>query len=99
MARKCRWCGRYHDESGKAGYCSESCKKKGEASESSKYSNKSQGQAIVIAILVAVFTAVFYLFPKYLKGKNKILFYAYIIFLAILIVSVAVYLFSSSEAV
>lgn len=55
---------------------------------------------IAFMALVTVLTAVFYLFPKFLKGKSKKLLYTYIIIWIILIAGVAVYfLFFSPEAI
>lgn len=98
------------------GYCSNKCKEAAKkAKESSSGGGSSSGYSgadsdslirglkligIALMAVVTVLTAVFYVFPKFLKGKNKKFLYAYIITWVVLIAGAAVYFsFFSPKAV
>jgi hypothetical protein len=109
--RKCYECGRMYDGNIASGgkydhgkYCSAKCARAGEAVARAESAENTARLMRLIGIalmaIAALFTVLCYKFPKFLKGKNKKLLYAYIITWAVLIAGAVVYFsFFSPEAV
>ena len=101
----CRECGREIVKPFSTGaylYCSDGCRRKGNAAKEATQkaaiaeSSANMGRAlkligIAFVALVGLFTVLCYTFPKFLKGKSKPLFIAYIITWAVLISGTVVY--------